>query len=60
LADPLNPTLVGSQSIRADCLVILTVAALNDYLEKMGFPEFRVEEAEQVPGQIRHFVAPEL
>jgi hypothetical protein len=34
------------------------IAALNDYLEKMGFPEFRVAEAEQVPGKIRRFIAP--
>jgi len=33
------------------------IAALNDFLEKMGFPEFRVEEAEQVPGRVRRFVA---
>jgi hypothetical protein len=35
-------------------------AALNDFLAKMGFPEFRVEEVEQGQGRIRRFVAPNV
>jgi hypothetical protein len=35
-------------------------AALNDFLKKMGFAQFCVEEAEPGPGQVRRFIAPNI
>jgi len=36
-------------------------AALNDYLQKMGYAQFCVEEqTEPKPGYVRRFVAPRL
>jgi hypothetical protein len=35
-------------------------AALNDYLQKMGYAQFCVPEEEQVPGHVRRFSAPNI
>ena len=35
-------------------------AALNDFFQKMGYPEFCVEEQQSISGRVRRFRAPDI
>lgn len=35
-------------------------AALNDFFQKMGYPEFCVEEQKSISGRVRRFRAPDI